>query len=325
MSTDNLSLQLTREKEARLKLEIEVKKWNLKITGLKGDQSSGKSLLTYVTSTLETAVGFPCETTGAYRVGTAIKGSRPVIVAFSNMETRWKVLAAQKDLEKHGLRAFEDLPPETESNIKEVFPSFVTAKKRGLNAKLKRDELYLNGQKYTAGTLHRLPQGLRPEDISQRENANTILFWGKASPLSNFYSENNLITEGDLSFSSCEQYINAAKAKLFDDDEALSSIMSTNDPVQQKRTKVRNFNQAIWKDSAYTIIKEGVLLKFTQNPHLSEILLKTGSKTLAESSPHDGSWGTGISIREKHAFDRDRWGQNLLGIILMEVRDSLTS
>jgi hypothetical protein len=70
-------------------------------------------------------------------------------------------------------------------------------------------------------------------------------------------------------------------------------------------------------------MKSALSMKFSQNNHLKEQLIKTGSKCLAEASPFDTFWGTGISLREHHCFDRDRWGKNLLGLLLMEIRDQL--
>ena len=51
-------------------------------------------------------------------------------------------------------------------------------------------------------------------------------------------------------------------------------------------------------------------------------LLATGGAILAEASPHDRIWGIGLSADDPKAVRPDQWqGQNLLGRILMEIRD----
>ena len=57
-------------------------------------------------------------------------------------------------------------------------------------------------------------------------------------------------------------------------------------------------------------MKKGLLLKFTQNPHLKEILLSTGNRSLVEHTEKDKYWGDG----------GDGSGKNRMGILLMEVR-----
>ena len=66
-----------------------------------------------------------------------------------------------------------------------------------------------------------------------------------------------------------------------------------------------------------------LLLKFGQNQHLKSFLKNTGMKQLAESSPHNNYWGTGIHMKDAACFDRDKWGNNILGTLLMEVREEL--
>lgn len=67
---------------------------------------------------------------------------------------------------------------------------------------------------------------------------------------------------------------------------------------------------------------EGNYLKFTQNEDLKKMLLGTGEKEIAEASPRDRIWGIGFGA--KRAGDvRERWGLNLLGKALMEVRERI--
>ena len=68
---------------------------------------------------------------------------------------------------------------------------------------------------------------------------------------------------------------------------------------------------------------EGNVLKFQQNPELKQKLLDTGDKEFVEASPKDKIWGIGLGekrARETAEHRRTRWGLNLLGKVLGQVR-----
>jgi predicted NAD-dependent protein-ADP-ribosyltransferase YbiA (DUF1768 family) len=45
-----------------------------------------------------------------------------------------------------------------------------------------------------------------------------------------------------------------------------------------------------------------------------------------EASPRDRKWGIGLGMRNADALDRKKWrGSNILGQVLMDVRDELES
>lgn len=123
-----------------------------------------------------------------------------------------------------------------------------------------------------------------------------------------------------------EQYMMAAKAKLFEDQEILEQILKCDDPKQIKALgrKVKGFDQKVWDDFKYAIVLNGNWCKFSQNQPLREFLLSTGDDVLVEASPYDGIWGIRLSASAPKAEDPQKWrGQNLLGFALMEVRDEL--
>ena len=66
------------------------------------------------------------------------------------------------------------------------------------------------------------------------------------------------------------------------------------------------------------------LPKFATNSVLKAFLLSTGASILAEASPVDRVWGTGLDEFDRAARDPAKWpGLNLLGFALMDVRDRL--
>ena len=68
-----------------------------------------------------------------------------------------------------------------------------------------------------------------------------------------------------------------------------------------------------WEEVKDTIMKNAVLEKFKQNKNICEVLLSTGEDCIVEKTTNDYYWGCGS----------DGSGKNMLGIILMEVREEL--
>lgn len=58
-------------------------------------------------------------------------------------------------------------------------------------------------------------------------------------------------------------------------------------------------------------MKKGLLLKFSQNKELLQVLKSTGSRTLVQHTDKDKYWGDA----------GDGSGKNRLGVLLMEVRE----
>jgi ribA/ribD-fused uncharacterized protein len=70
------------------------------------------------------------------------------------------------------------------------------------------------------------------------------------------------------------------------------------------------------------IVTQGNYHKFTISTdarELKKMLLDTGDRELVEASPFDRIWGIGFK-EEDAEENRERWGENLLGRALMEVR-----
>lgn len=55
---------------------------------------------------------------------------------------------------------------------------------------------------------------------------------------------------------------------------------------------------------------------------MAKTLLDTGDTELVEAAPKDRIWGIGFGVQHAEPF-REEWGQNLLGLALMEVRRRL--
>ena len=147
----------------------------------------------------------------------------------------------------------------------------------------------------------------------------------------NGYLSNWSLTEftvDGITFSSMEQYMMYEKAVLFKDQTTAEKILQTDDVAEIKalgRT-VQNFDDKVWTKEREGIVYRGVSEKFRQNPELAEKLEKTGKEIIAECAVKDRIWGIGLSMKDEDRFCTDKWkGQNLLGQILMRVRDEITN
>lgn len=125
-------------------------------------------------------------------------------------------------------------------------------------------------------------------------------------------------------YSSAEQWMMAEKARIFGDLEILKKILDTASPKEAKTLgrKVSFFEQATWDLRCFDIVKQGNLLKFSQNRDLKSFLVNTMDAILVEASPYDKIWGIGMREGERGIENPSNWkGENLLGFALMEVRD----
>ena len=133
-------------------------------------------------------------------------------------------------------------------------------------------------------------------------------------------------TVDGVTYTSAEQWMMAAKARLFGDDEALAAMLATDEPDRVKALgrAVRNFESARWSAACAGIVTRGNLAKFGQSEPLREFLLGTGDAVLAEASPTDVIWGIGLDASDERASDPREWrGASLLGFALMRVRERL--
>ena len=156
---------------------------------------------------------------------------------------------------------------------------------------------------------------------------NEIYFFGENKPngyLSNFYPVS--FEENGILFNCSEQYFMYRKCITFEpnNSQLLQEILQESIPKKVKSLgrQVKNFNENIWNENKYEIMKNALILKFTQNRELLEKLFQTGNSHLYEASPYDRIWGIGYSSRDA-PYNRKKYGQNLLGKCLMEVREEL--
>lgn len=133
------------------------------------------------------------------------------------------------------------------------------------------------------------------------------------------------------------------KAILFNDQAIAAEILQVGlhpRKIKALGRQVANFSDETWNANREAIVRRGNYLKFTNavteegfclgtsgnipllRGSLKETLLGTGERELVEASSFDRIWGVGFKPADAEA-NRHRWGLNLLGKALMDVRAML--
>ena len=175
-----------------------------------------------------------------------------------------------------------------------------------------------------------MAQNLSTEKDSAYADPNgCVFFWKELQEngyLSNWHQDHPFVLDG-VSFDCAERAMMRDKAERFKDSNIAAQILGLpkNSQRELKRLgqKVKNFDQIVWDATKYEIVKRAVLQKFIQNVDIAHKLLSTGDKMLVEASPYDKIWGIGYTAQQALKVPIDKWAENLLGKILMEVRTEL--
>jgi len=157
-------------------------------------------------------------------------------------------------------------------------------------------------------------------EIMPNGKLDAIPFWGGF--MSNWHPS-PFIIDG-INYNCVEQHMMFNKAKYFGDIESAKKVLAADSPREQKKLgrKVSGFDAVQWRAVCYDICIEGVYHKFLQNEELKLKLIATGDSILIEGSPYDKIWGIGVDWEDDDCYYVERWnGDNLLGFMLMEVRD----
>ncbi|KAF2166017.1 hypothetical protein M409DRAFT_55368 [Zasmidium cellare ATCC 36951] len=87
-------------------------------------------------------------------------------------------------------------------------------------------------------------------------------------------------------------------------------------------TEWRAVWNSLWETAIDELLQQALTAKFEQNQDLKELLMMTGSFELVEASKQDHACGIGFYAR--HALGNESsWGTNLLGKMLMRVREEI--
>ncbi len=111
-----------------------------------------------------------------------------------------------------------------------------------------------------------------------------------------------------------EHYFQAQKSKDKKSQEEIRKAKSPMLAARMGRDRKRKLRRD-WESAKVGVMREALVAKFTQHEELRELLLATGDAKLVERTENDAYWGDG----------GDGSGKNMLGRLLMQVRDELRS
>ncbi|GAX37902.1 NADAR family protein [Nodularia sp. NIES-3585] len=109
-----------------------------------------------------------------------------------------------------------------------------------------------------------------------------------------------------------EHYFQAQKFIGTFNVEQIRLVKTPKDAAKMGRERSRPLRQD-WEKVKDDLMRKAVLRKFETHQDIKQILLATDNQEIVENSPIDYYWGCGS----------DGSGKNMLGMILMEVREIL--
>lgn len=128
-----------------------------------------------------------------------------------------------------------------------------------------------------------------------------------------------------MTYHCAKQALAAEQARAFGDDEGFRRVMEARTPAEVSYTREdAKKTQEEWELMTRKKLYEIQEAKFRQYPELQSRLLSTGEAILAVYLPRDAFLGIGLSTDDVRAKNPIHWkGQNMLGTVLMEVRQVL--
>ena len=109
-----------------------------------------------------------------------------------------------------------------------------------------------------------------------------------------------------------EHYFQAMK---FEGKNYIEKIRKTKRPniaAQMGRDRSVKIKRG-WDSMRVNVMTNAIRAKFTQHQELHDLLLSTGDRRIIEHTSNDAYWGDG----------GDGSGKNMLGVVLMKIRDEL--
>lgn len=128
----------------------------------------------------------------------------------------------------------------------------------------------------------------------------------------------------EIAFVSAEQFMEYCKATKFNNIEIAHRILATEDSEQHKvlGQLVSGFDASRWDTVLDAVVMAGNRAKFEQNTALKGILLSTRNRLLVNAAADDRVYGIGYNAK-RAAANKATWGENLLGVVLMAIREQL--
>jgi ribA/ribD-fused uncharacterized protein len=129
-----------------------------------------------------------------------------------------------------------------------------------------------------------------------------------------------------VSYPTVEHYVMVRKARQFGDEKAVQKIMKAKSAKSAKGVEksIEGVKEDEWDAMKDDVMRVALRAKFTQHPELRKQLLETGAAVLGYANARDKYWSIGTSEDTDKSKKPSKWpGQNKLGVLLMELRETL--
>lgn len=140
-----------------------------------------------------------------------------------------------------------------------------------------------------------------------------IRFYRVSQPYGCFsnFSPHPMVIDG-VTYPTSEHYYQSKKFESTPLEIAARSLQTPKEVFNFGKDKNNELRED-WELIKDCVMERAVFEKFRQNPSIKKILLETDDREIIEASPYDSYWGEG----------KDGYGKNMLGIMLMKVRNIL--
>ena len=135
--------------------------------------------------------------------------------------------------------------------------------------RLEKDKVVIKGKDYDMSNIHDLPEDLNTFTVTSKENENVVGYFGELNPMSNFFPAP--FTLDGQHYISSEQYIQASKAKLFNDLDVYNQIMGCKCSADCKdfSRKIRGVDNVKWDNIAAEVCGPGIREKIYTKPNFA--------------------------------------------------------
>ena len=162
----------------------------------------------------------------------------------------------------------------------------------------------------------------KSKKLHTKSKNGVTLFFGRESVFSNLHTETPIFIDGK-NFYCNEQYYTYEMARYFRDEDAARNALLIQDPYElvSLQKKIKNVDRKAWFNEAKRTLFLANTAKYSQNSSAREALLRTGDNIIGEAS-YNRTWGIGSSLYDPQSMNLNWKGQNTMGNILMDIRDT---
>ena len=216
-----------------------------------------------------------------------------------------------------GIYVNEDFSLQTKRKINILRPALREARKFDKYAKIVKDKLIFKNQAFTVNNIHTISFDTRK--LSENTDGVTLAFAGRYSPLSNFFP--HPIEVNGETYQSSEHFYQFHKCMATGATDKAAEVLLTNEPEDAMAAASDIKPSKQWYDNeGKKIMLQAIQAKFASQ-NMQQRLIKTGKSVLVEAT-RNTVWGTGVHFTSNNVLNPKSYtGQNLLGRVLMEVRN----